>query len=400
MVCTQSFYAIDFFAPMSPSCLEHYNHKATNVTPGCLTWWGQVISMSPFPTTFGWKLLGLFIYPSPQQAWFCIYLFVYSQVMAFNFSNWHSKHGNNGSDHTMCCGKTNCSILERPFSILAKVLCCMCVCFLPSSTPGEFSNAIRKVFLGSMKLVLVPGSFLALVELLLRWNFPDGQFHAFSFLFDWCNNVHFLFVYFMGYAIMAEDANGFAEIMKTYRWLYLFIGTVFLQIYVAINLGAEDWFKNFDPHITSYILKCIFRGFGEWIFIIGLYSVNRHLCTRSHPIIKTLREMAMPFYLLHQQVLIVLVSGTMWVSYLGSFPATIILATICTCIISFFVAKSPDPVKYCFGLPSKHSIVPGEKLSGFVPLIVLCILFVLEAGVANVIMRVIWNYHINLCISK
>ena len=193
----------------------------------------------------------------------------------------------------------------------------------------------------------------------------------------------------MGYAIMAEDANGFAEIMKKYRWLYLFIGTVFLQIYVAITLGAEDWFKKFYPHITPYILKCIFRGFGEWIFIIGLYSVNRHLCTRSHPIINTLRGMAMPFYLLHQQVLVILVSGTLWVSYLGSFPATITLTTICTCIISFLVAKSPGPIRYFFGLPSKHNIIPGEKLSGFLPVTVLSLLFVIEAGVSNIIERFI-----------
>ena len=179
MVCTQAFYAIDFFAPMSPSCLEHYYHKATNTTPGCMTWWGKVRYVpnvdsdfySPFPTTFGRKLLELFIYPSPQQAWFCIYLFVYSQVMAFNFSNWHSKNGEDGSSQTMCCGKTNLSILKKPFSMLAKAVCCMCVCFLPSSSPGEFSKAIRKVFLGAIKLPLVPGFCLSLIEIVLRWNF-------------------------------------------------------------------------------------------------------------------------------------------------------------------------------------------------------------------------------------
>ena len=309
--------------------------------------------------------------------------------MAFNFSNWHSKNGENGSSQTMCCGKTNFSILKKPFSILAKALCCMCVCFLPSASPGEFSKAIRKIFLGSMKLPLVPGFCLSLIEIVLRWNFPDGQFHAFSFLFDWCDNVHFLFVYFVGYAIMAEDDNGFAEVMKKYRWLYLFVGTVFLAMYVAIALGAEEWFESFDPHFTPYILKCIFRGLGEWIFIIGLYSVNRHLSTRSHPIIKTMRGMAMPFYLLHQQVLILLVSGTLWVPYLGSFPATIILTTICTCIISFLVAKSPGPIKYLFGLPSTHNIIPGEKLSGFVPVTILSIMFVVEAGVSNIIIALI-----------
>merc|ERR1739845_241536 len=196
----------------------------------------------------------------------------------------------------------------------------------------------------------------------------------------------------MGYAISAEDDHGFAEVMKKYRWLYLLIGTVLLQISVVINLGAEQWFISFYPHITQYTLKCIFRGFGEWIFIIGLYSVNRHASTRTHTIIGLLRAMAMPFYLLHQQVLIVVVSGTLWLSYLGSFPGTIILTTICTSMMSYLVVKSPAPVRYFFGLPSNHRIIPGGKLSGFLPLIVLCILFFIEAGVANLILRIVLKY--------
>ena len=391
MVCTNPFYAVQFFAPMSSSCLEHYYHNATNKTADCLTWGGQVKSDSFFPTSFGRKLLGRFLHPDDfnySQAWFCVYLFVYSQIMAFNFSNWHSKNGVDGFNSPMCCGKTNLDILKKPFSRLAKSLCCMCVFFLPSSNPGEFSKAIQTMFLGSFKLMLVPGAFLAFIEILLRWT--PSVFA--SLILDWCNNVHFMFVYFMGYAIMAEDDHGIAKIMKKYRWMYLIIGTVLLQIYVAISLGAEQWFEGFYPHITPYILKCIFRGFGEWTFIIGLYSVNRHMCTRNYAIIRTLREMAMPFYLLHQQVLVVLVSGTLWVSYLGSFPATIILSTICTLIVSFLVVKSPDPVRYFFGLPSKHSIIPGEKLSGFLPLIGLCMLMVIESVVANLILRFAWKY--------
>ena len=218
--------------------------------------------------------------------------------------------------------------------------------------------------------------FLALVELLLRWPFPDGSFHAFSFLLDWCNNIHFISVYFLGYAITSGDSSVFADILKKCRWWYLIIGTFFcLIIYVAVVLlGPSMLFVNFYPEMTAHIVTCILRGAGEWMFILGLYAVSRSIFTRNFRILKTLREMAMPFYLLHQQVLIALVSGTLWIPYLGSFIVTIISSTIFTCALAFLIAKSPGPVRYFFGLPSNHWLIPGETLNGFVPLIVLCVL--------------------------
>ena len=123
------------------------------------------------------------------------------------------------------------------------------------------------------------------------------------------------------------------------------------------------------------------------MFMLGQYSVTRSIFTRNFKIIKILRNMAMPFYLLHQQVLIALLSGTLWIPYLGSFIVTIILSTVCTCIIAFLIIKSPGVIKYFFGLPSNNGIVPGKKLAGFIPLIVLCIIVIMLVIIANVIMH-------------
>ena len=381
MAFTQAFYAFQFYAPMSSDCLAHYNHNATNTTSPCLSWWGSVSNSSQFATSFEWTLLGQYIYPSPSQAWFCIYLFVYSQIMAFSFSNWHTKHGDDGPDQPMCCGNSDCGLLKKPFSLAAKVLCCMCICFMPSTNPIQFTTTTKKILMSPLRLFFIPGAYLSLVELSLRWNFPDGRYHAFSFLFDWCNNFHFIGVFFLGYAITAGDTNGFCDILKRVRWWYFIGGFILLLGFVTVTIMGDFWF---DP-ITKYVLNSVFRGFGEWSFMVGLYAVNRNICTKNFNIIKTLREMAMPFYLLHQQVLIVLSTGTLWIQSLGSFFVTIILSTLITCCIAFLVVKSPGPIRYFFGLPSKNKIIPGEKLSGFGPYIALCAIVICEAIAANVI---------------
>ena len=113
--------------------------------------------------------------------------------------------------------------------------------------------------------------------------------------------------------------------------------------------------------VTKYIILCALRGFGEWMFIIGLYAINRSIWKKNFSIISKLREIAMPFYLLHQQLLIVLLSGTLWIPYLNSIWATIFLSTITNLLVSFLVTRSPRRIMYLFGLPFKNKFVCKEE---------------------------------------
>ena len=93
---TQAIFSLSYFAPMNAACLSHYHHNATNSTPDCLTWGGKIKNSSNFPTSYVQKLIEIYRHPSPSQAWFCLYLFLYSQIFAFHFCKWHSKHGDDG----------------------------------------------------------------------------------------------------------------------------------------------------------------------------------------------------------------------------------------------------------------------------------------------------------------
>lgn len=58
-------------------------------------------------------------------------------------------------------------------------------------------------------------------------------------------------------------------------------------------------------------------GFGEWLFIIGVYGVTRELVTTPHPLVPVLSELLMPFYLTHQQILVSIASAASWIPYLS-----------------------------------------------------------------------------------
>ena len=127
------------------------------------------------------------------------------------------------------------------------------------------------------------------------------------------------------------------------------------------------------------------RGLGEWLFIIGSVALAREKFTTSNDTMKMLRELAMPFYLIHEQVLVAYMAGALWVPYLRSLPISVIIVTLITTIISFLITKS-GPLRYFFGLaPPKDSFLPGKTLRGFVPTLIMTSLVITHIIITNTI---------------
>ena len=91
-----------------------------------------------------------------------------------------------------------------------------------------------------------------------------------------------------------------------------FSGTVLVALYSVRFLvdGEYPW--------VVWIFYFL-RGFSEWLFIIGVYGVLRELVTAPLPGLNKLSELAMPFYLTHQQILIAIAALCSWVPYLSKF---------------------------------------------------------------------------------
>ena len=366
-----------YFAPLNSACTEYFYQNATNKTPPCLTLWGTLQHLPDNPFTLftdrrtSFMDMLIFYYRNIgslgfAQAMFCIYLFAYSQILAFHFNKWHSKQGyDTVSEQIRCCGHP-----LKYFPWIIRMLHCRKICGLTATTPEGFSKVIVRWLMDPIKLACKPALLISLTEITLR-NFAKDKRAPALILKDWANHCNFIALYFLGYAVMSQDDKGFPELLRKYRWWYLVIGFVVIFMYVAVETHGYERSLPF----YAYIMKCTFRGFGEWIFILGLYSVNRNINTKNFQIIKVLRQMSMPFYLTHMQTLFVLVSVTFWVPYLGSFVPTVIMSTLCSAIISYLIFKSPDTIRYFFGLPSVTRKFPGDILSGFLPLLILYICF-------------------------
>lgn len=169
------------------------------------------------------------------------------------------------------------------------------------------------------------------------------------------------------------------EVVKKGRWFNLIIGTLIIIFYSCNFLQIPL------PSPWPYIIQGIFRllrGTSEWMFIIGVYGVTRELVTTSWPWLSVLSELAMPFYLTHQQVLVPIVVAVSEYEYLRSFPVVLILSTIGTLLVSWGITKA-GPLRYFFGLSTRSSVIPGKFMNGFAPTLVMSILFVIACFLAN-----------------
>ena len=114
----------------------------------------------------------------------------------------------------------------------------------------------------------------------------------------------------------------------------------------------------------------VVRAAGEWRIVLG---ITRDLVTMQYRHLPLLSQIAMPFYLTHQQVLVTVLSLSLGTPVLQSFPIVLIIATIVTSALSFLIVKL-GPLRYWFGLPPpKDSLLPGKVIRGFLPLAILLV---------------------------
>lgn len=235
-----------------------------------------------------------------------------------------------------------------------------------------------KWFLGGpIRLAILPGFLIGIVQVAhIFFPYLGGPFPFFPYML----------VFIFGFTMAATDEDFTKNIMKKYRWIYFFIGVLLCLLFGILNLGTgiED---RYTPPTTIILKICsgLCRGSGQWLFLIGSVALAREKFTTSSDRLKLLREMAMPFYLVHQQVLVSYLVGALWVPYLRSLPITIILGTLLTTLVAFLITKA-GPLRYFFGLaPPKKSFLPGKYLRGFVPTLIMSALVICHIIIANVL---------------
>jgi len=364
-------YSITYFAPRTPFCEQYYEH-GTVIDDYGLEWkycetFVKYTQNETYPEYLMKHYLGG---PNSGQGWFLLYLFIYSQVFARIFICWHPAHT---TSPIACC--------TRPTSALGKYLQGLHFFGRPAANSEEFVSAVRWWLGGTLKLGLVPALWLLLPEIFMRPWMPGQQLG--NPVWDWPNNFNYIFIFVFGFGIAAAEEHGLKDVLHRGRWFYLVAGCLFSGV-KSWMFQLEEVLSDGPYHWTYGIINGTIKAFGEWLFVLGAYAVARTAFTSQYRHLPLLNQVAMPFYLTHQQVLVAVLSGALWVPYLSTFPSTLLLATIATFLISLLITKL-GPIRYLFGLPPpKGSSIPGSACRGFLPCIFLAIATILLWSSVNI----------------
>ena len=143
-------------------------------------------------------------------------------------------------------------------------------------------------------LVLVGlGLPLLVIEFGLRPSFPSTH----ALIDDWANNLHYMWLMLAGALAMADgNLTGTA---RSHRRAWLVAGAILSAGWLALRFGLMPMVP---PSGTGLAL----RTAAEWVCLISLLSYGSVYLSRPLPFLTAFGAIAMPFYIVHQTVIVLL----------------------------------------------------------------------------------------------
>ena len=314
-----------------------------------------------------------------RQAWFLLYLFIFAQMFTNWFRAFHPAHTKTEVTKSSCCSSTVRTCEDKPPNCATEYFSFWDIVFNTAAvTPKEFVTAVMWTIGGPFRLALLPGVFIGVlftVHNLIPFVFERvNPFPEYAWIIQFFPFLPYMAFFLLGYATRAADKQ-IRQDSNVWSRTCILTGTVLCIVDVLLYGGPAS------------SLRCVatgfLRGIGSWLFLMGSTTWARKTFTSPQDWHSRYRKMAMPFYLTHQQINVMLGAGAMWIPYLRTLPVMLIITSFLSITASYFITKSGS-LRYFFGLPAPQgSCLPGKQLRGFLPVLVLSGMVMLHILVSN-----------------
>ncbi len=160
---------------------------------------------------------------------------------------------------------------------------------------GRVARVISRFRTGpSLLLLAVP---LMAVQACLRVRWPGEQ----NLIDDWANFCFYLTMFAYGYAVFATQ--GAVDRIAGSRWLFLGIGLLGILVVAAAEYSGAGPRAGYNPGRIAYLA---FTGFNTWCWVLAILGFARATLDRAGPWHAYAATSSLPFYILHQTVIIVI----------------------------------------------------------------------------------------------
>jgi glucans biosynthesis protein C len=213
---------------------------------------------------------------------------------------------------------------------------------------GEsFLAWLKKVtsFKGGALLMFIP---VALARVILKRHFPDYT--------GWCDLTVFSLYFLWGFIYTLND--GLKQNILRSQYPGLIIGTVLFVLYIVSFSVKEttygQLFQNFKVY-PYYVFQEVAGSLVTWSWIVFFLATAMRYLNSDSKYRQPLNEAVMPFYILHQTLLLLIgyiVVQWNWNSW-GKFGFIAVSSGFIICAIYMLVIKPFNPVRYLFGMGRK-----------------------------------------------
>jgi len=147
---------------------------------------------------------------------------------------------------------------------------------------------------GGIFLLAVP---IAIIEIALRPKF-DGLQNLYA---DWANFLSSLTVFIYGY-LFYSDAR-FGEAVRRHGKAALVMGVLTFSVGAALALTDHEPQRGYS---VAFALWMILVVFNLWFWIVAILGLGQRILSFSSRLLQYANQAVLPFYILHQTVIIVI----------------------------------------------------------------------------------------------
>jgi hypothetical protein len=159
------------------------------------------------------------------------------------------------------------------------------------------------------------------------------------------------YIWFLIAGFMIASNDRLRQQIKDMRWLSLFLGCVFSAAYLYLLFCPT---RLHFPILSGDWTRTVFSFWSAWLWLLAILGLGMRYFSFNHPILQKVNEGVMPFYILHQTVLLAVgVFVVTWeihdaakwaIIFSSSFVLILILQTL-------FVQRF-DLLRFLFGMKS------------------------------------------------
>lgn len=221
----------------------------------------------------------------------------------------------------------------------------MTLLFLPilkSATKNSKLNQITNKIFAKKSGLLLYILMMLIFDFLIRPLFPEYR--------DWADFINYGFFFLLGYLAMVH--KNIILFSKKYTYLFFLFG--FFAALVYLFLYSE--FPEVQRHElgTPFLLFILFSNITAFSWVLFLFGLSQRKLNFNHKLLSSLNIGILPFYILHQTVIVVI--GYYVIPYqIGIFHKFLIIFTLSfiTTILLYRLIRKVNALRFLFGMKSK-----------------------------------------------